>query len=225
MKKDRGIKKIREVYCADSLLWLKGKKFKAVITSLPDMSELKISMASYTVWLTKAAEVLMNCIDENGCIIFYQTNRKFNGSLIDKEFLISSVFFPNGYKKVFQKIVLRKKPGVTDLYRPSFSNMFCFSKKISSGPGGPDVVYAGQMITPCAIGLAACEIAIDFIHKKVNTDTILDPFCGAGTVLTVANQKGFKAIGVEIDKLIAAKARKITIPIQLNSDRRIIREI
>jgi DNA modification methylase len=202
---------MRKVYCTDSLQWLQGKKFKAIITSLPDLSELKLSLNSYTEWLTRATTVLMNSVDENGCIIFYQTNRKLNGNLIDKEFLISNVFFQNSYKKIFQKVILRRQPGVIDLYRPSYSKMFCFSKKITSGPPSPDVIYTGKMVTSCAMGIDACETAIDFVLKKIQTDTVIDPFCGAGTVLAVANKKGLHAIGVDISKAMVSAARKLQV--------------
>jgi hypothetical protein len=185
----------RKIYCADSLRWLVGKKFKAIITSLPDMSELNLPLSKYSAWLTCATEALINATDDTGCIIFYQTNRKLNGKLVDKEFLISNMFFKNGYSKVFQKIVLRKPPGSIDLYRPGFSSMFCFSKNISSGLGKADVIYTGPMVTPCAIGLNACNVAVDFVKRKVRTNLIVDPFCGAGTVLAVGNAKGFNTVG------------------------------
>ena len=37
-------------------------------------------------------------------------------------------------------------------------------------------------------------------------DTVFDPFCGSGTTLKVAQEKGYNAIGADIDK----KAVKIT---------------
>jgi tRNA G10 N-methylase Trm11 len=39
--------------------------------------------------------------------------------------------------------------------------------------------------------------------------TIVDPFCGMGSVLAVANAHGLAAIGVEKSRRRAARARKL----------------
>lgn len=202
----------RRLYCNDSLTWLAGKQFKAIITSLPDMSELGCTAVKYTDWLDAAAKVLAAATATDGCIIFYQTNRKYKGALVDKDFLISQVFYAAGFKKIFHKIVLRKEPGKKDLYRPTYSNMFCFGKEIASGPVAPDVLYAGTMLHPNGMGLNACAAAIGFVQQTIDTDTILDPFCGTGSVLATANKNGYHAIGIDIDPEKIALAKILTLP-------------
>ncbi len=191
--------KQRTVYCADSLKWLAGKTFKAIITSLPDMDELGCTLGEYGAWMKGAAGLLASTIEGNGCIIFYQTNRRYKGILIDKDFQLCEVFYSQGFNKVFHKIVLRKDPGKTDLYRPAYSNMFCFSQDLRSGRPVPDVISAGKMVHPNGMGLNACQAAIDFIKNNTTADTIVDPFCGYGSILAVANKNGLRAIGVDIN--------------------------
>jgi tRNA G10 N-methylase Trm11 len=39
---------------------------------------------------------------------------------------------------------------------------------------------------------------------------VVDPFCGLGTILAVANEHGLDAIGVELSSKRARKARRLT---------------
>jgi ribosomal protein L11 methylase PrmA len=211
----------RQVFAADSFKWLPSylhshKKFKAIITSLPDLSELSphMTQSQYNSWLSDACHLLQDSLDPNGCIIFYQTNRKHKGILIDKEFVITSHFLENGFNKVFQKIVLRKEPGMLDMYRPTFSKLFCFSRNLKSGNVSRDVLPADtyQVLTKNGMSIQACQDAVDYIKKKMGSSvTILDPFCGVGTVLAVANANGMRAIGVDIDKKNVSKAKRLVL--------------
>jgi DNA modification methylase len=48
------------------------------------------------------------------------------------------------------------------------------------------------------MGVTACTVACRFIRDNTKTRTIVDPFCGRGTTLAVANELGFDAIGVDL---------------------------
>jgi tRNA G10 N-methylase Trm11 len=39
---------------------------------------------------------------------------------------------------------------------------------------------------------------------------VVDPFCGHGTILAVANEHGLDAVGVELSAKRARKARRLT---------------
>ena len=64
----------------------------------------------------------------------------------------------------------------------------------------------------------APEIALDCIpsveHRR--KQTILDPMCGSGTVLTVAAQRGHHAIGVDLDPLAILMTRVATSPLDIS---------
>src|SRR5579863_7599108 len=201
----------REIVCADSLKWMAGKRFGAIFTSLPDLSELDCTLPEYLSLIRNAGTVLAQAVKEDGCVIFYQTDRRFDGALISKDFLLSEVFYQQGFKRIFHKIVLRKEPGKIDLYRPGYSNMFCFSKRLRAGRPTADVIYTGEMLHPGGVGLNACDIAIDYIRKSVKTDTILDPFCGVGTIPAAANKHGYHAIGIDINPERVTMAKTLQI--------------
>ena len=48
-----------------------------------------------------------------------------------------------------------------------------------------------------AFGFAAARVAVEFCKKHSNR--VLDPFCGRGTILHVAEELGMESVGVDID--------------------------
>jgi hypothetical protein len=62
-----------------------------------------------------------------------------------------------------------------------------------------------------ALGSVACREACRWVLENTATRTVVDPFCGVGTVLAVANELGMDAVGVELNKKRARKARSLTL--------------
>jgi hypothetical protein len=62
---------------------------------------------------------------------------------------------------------------------------------ISSLPEVGEVTWARGM------GTKACELVCQMVLNLTNTRTIVDPFCGHGTVLAIANELGMNTIGVD----------------------------
>ena len=48
------------------------------------------------------------------------------------------------------------------------------------------------------MGVRACLEACRYVIAETRTRTIVDPFCGYGTVLAVANALGLDAVGVDL---------------------------
>jgi SAM-dependent methyltransferase len=92
----------------------------------------------------------------------------------------------------------------------------CFAHAARSvkHPGGPDVLPdAGHKPWSKAMGVAACEQACRFLRDESPTTTlVVDPFCGYGTVLAVANEHGFDALGVDLSTRKVRAARKLALP-------------
>jgi tRNA G10 N-methylase Trm11 len=61
------------------------------------------------------------------------------------------------------------------------------------------------------MGVEACEVAARFLLAHTRCRTVVDPFCGVGTMLAVANRHGLDAIGVELSAKRAARARSLVV--------------
>lgn len=203
-----GNKPKRNVFCDDSKKWLVGKRFKIIITSLPDMEEVGLNKDGWMLWIKDIIKLLIDCIGDDGVIFFYQTDRKYNGEIIDKKSIIANEFLLNGHKNILSKIVLKRDVGKVDLFRPTYSNLFGFSKKVKSGTATPDVVFSGKMLYKNAMGFNAVELCINFLKSKKIKDVVVDPFCGMGSVLKIANTLGYDSLGVDILEKQVTEAKK-----------------
>ena len=59
------------------------------------------------------------------------------------------------------------------------------------------------------MGVEACRVACRFLREESETTRVVDPFCGHGTVLAVANEMGFDALGVDLSARQCKKARRL----------------
>ena len=110
----------------------------------------------------------------------------------------------------WQKIVCRAAAGNTTFGRPGYAHVLCFSRglKLTPAQSSPDVLPGlGAMPWPRAMGTAACEAVCTFLLANTACRTVVDPFCGHGTMLAVANSRGLDAIGCELSAKRAEKAR------------------
>jgi hypothetical protein len=198
----------REVICADTAEWLKTvDSFDAVITSLPDMEETNMDETAWREWFVSMVAQIIS--KTKTYAIFYQTDRKKDGACIDKTFLVNKGAEQAGARQMWNKVFLRRDVGATDLFRPTFTHLMCFSKELTSGTAFPDVQEAGAMIYKNAMGLNACRVAVSFIKANSDAKTIVDPFCGRGSVLAVAEKMGFNSVGVEIRSDYAKLSREL----------------
>jgi tRNA G10 N-methylase Trm11 len=61
------------------------------------------------------------------------------------------------------------------------------------------------------MGIAACEAVSAFLLERTACRTVVDPFCGVGSMLAVANARGLDAIGVELNAKRAERARTLSV--------------
>ena len=61
------------------------------------------------------------------------------------------------------------------------------------------------------MGETACRVACRFLRDETSTKTIVDPFCGEGSVLAVANALGFAALGIDLSAKRCKAARQQTL--------------
>ena len=205
---------MRVVHHGDGIAFLATKlpADHAIVTSLPDHSELPaLGFDGWRAWFVDTVALVCRAIADDAIAIFYQTDVKHDGRWIDKGHLVMSGAATAGSHLLWHKIVCRVPPGTTTFGRPAYAHCVCVSRarRLSPGASTPDVLPSlGEMSWSRAMGSAACEMAVTFA-KSIGATTIVDPFCGVGSVLAAANAHGLAAIGVEISRRRAAKARQL----------------
>lgn len=208
----------RLIIQADALAWMASSPAPsdaAVITSLPDVSELSgLSVEAWKLWFVEAARRVIRWTPPHGAAIFFQSDVRSRVVWIDKGYLVMRAAEQEGASVVWHKIVCRKPPGTVALGRPSYSHMICVSMAPLK-PGlhpGPDVLPdAGLMPWSRAMGVAACRVACAYVQGATDARVVVDPFCGQGTVLAVANSMGLDAIGVDLSARRCRAARSLVI--------------
>jgi hypothetical protein len=187
----------------------------SVITSLPDTSEISaLSFEAWRAWFLSAARQLLRWIPASGVAIFYQSDIRHHGAWVDKGYLVMRAAEDVGASVVWHKIVCRRPPGTIALGRPSYSHMICLAPS-PRAPGrkqGPDVIAdAGAMTWSRAMGAEACRIACAYVRDETPTRVVVDPFCGRGTVLAMANAMGLDSLGVDVSAKRCRAARALTL--------------
>jgi hypothetical protein len=208
----------RTVHHADALVWLPAQPVLSgcsFITSLPDVSEFPaLSLADWQTWFTDAATLVLSKCPDDGVTIFYQTDIKREGTWVDKGFLCQKAAEREGHALLAHKIVCRTPPGTATFGRPAYAHLLVFSKgvRFEVRRSTADVLpETGETTWTRGMGLAACRAACKIVLENTTTRTIVDPFCGHGTVLAVANDLGLAAIGVDHSRKCVKIARELTV--------------
>lgn len=197
---------IRKILNMDAIGWLETHSdVGAIVTGLPDSDELQWPMEQWRAWFSRALQLCMRAASPHACAIFCQTDRKHDGHLVSKCHLMLDAAEAVHLRLLWHKIVLRRKVGGRDLYRPTYMHLMAFSNSMSAGAATTDVMQGGKMIYANAMGLNAATFAVRFAASK-GIGMIVDPFCGRGTVPAVANALGLDAVGVDIDAQQCAAA-------------------
>ncbi len=168
-------------------------------------------------WFIDTAALICRQLSDDGIAIFYQTDVKLDGRWVDKSFLVSLGAQAANSFCLWHKVICRAPPGIITFGRPAYAHLQCFSrgKRLEKGQAFEDVLpRLGEMTWARAMGREACEAIATFLVKHTATRTVVDPFCGLGTMLAVANQHGLDAVGVELSQKRAAKARELALPKQ-----------
>lgn len=207
----------REIHCTDGVAWLREQRFddsQAVITSLPDVSELTLDFEAWRAWFSDVAQLVCERLAPTQVAVFFQTDVKRDGRWVDKAYLVQRGAERAGSHQLFHKVVCRAPPGLTTFGRPAWAHLLAFSRerRLEPGQSTPDVLpRLGEMPWARAMGVEACEAAVRFVKEQARARTVIDPFCGLGTVLAVANRHGLNGIGVELSRKRAERARTLEI--------------
>ncbi|ATB30083.1 DNA methyltransferase [Melittangium boletus] len=210
----------RTVHCADALEWLAGQGVLtgcSLITSMPDLSEFpSFTLAEWKDWFVRTAGLVLSRCPDDGVTVFYQTDIKKDGTWVDKGYLVQKAAEQQGHALLWHKVVCRAPAGQVTFGRPAYSHLLCFSRGIRAdlARSSADVLpQAGEVTWTRGMGVQACLAACRYVLANTPTRTIVDPFCGHGTVLAVANDLGLDAVGVELSNKRARKARALRMPL------------
>ena len=208
----------RTVYEREALAWLAENAAApgtSVVTSLPDVSELQgRNFAAWRAWFLDAAERVIAWTPPDGVAIFFQSDILEHGVWVDKGYLVQRAAEAAGAVLVWHKIVCRVPAGSVSRGRAGFSHLLCVSRTARPAPrvGAPDVLpELGAMPSQKAMGVAACVLACRYLLDETATSVVVDPFCGQGTLLAVANALGLAALGVDRNGRACRAARKLVI--------------
>ena len=207
----------REVVCADAIAWLheRGRiEGACAVTSLPDVSELGIALHVWRDWFLGAVRLVVDAVPDASAAIFFQSDIKHEGRWIDKGAMVVRAAEDAGAHVLFHKIVCRRPPGMLTTGRPGFTHLIAVSRAMRCPDilSIPDVIVdAGEQKWVRAMGVRAAAHAVRFARDQVGARVVLDPFCGVGTVLAVANALGLDALGVEKARKRAEQARALRV--------------
>ncbi len=211
----------RSIHHGDARAWLEANPAEpgmSVVTSLPDVSEKPGAAEAWgfegwKAWFGAAVRQILRWTPEHSVAIFYQSDIRRGGVWVDKGYLVMRAAEQEGASLVWHKIVCRKPPGSIALGRASYSHMLCLTRGQRAAPRrpGPDVLAdAGDMNWSRAMGSRAAVVACRFLLEETDARTVVDPYCGRGTVLAVANAMGLGAVGVELSAKRCRAARKLS---------------
>ena len=208
----------REVICGDGVEVLRRGRLPddhAVVTSLPDLSELPaLGPEGWRDWFVEAAALACAAVADEAVAVFFQTDVKRDGRWIDKAHLVLAGAERAGAHLLWHKVVCRAPAGTTTFGRPAYAHLLCLSRRLRLPPGRstPDVLpRLGEMTWARAMGREACESVARFLVADTRCRAVVDPFCGLGTMLAVANAHGLDALGVERSPKRAERARHLVL--------------
>lgn len=202
----------RVVHCGDGVAYLAARlpDDHAIVTSLPDHSELPaLGVAGWRDWFIATVALACRAVADDAVAVFFQTDVKHDGRWIDKGHLVLCGAEAAGSHLLWHKIVCRVAPGTVTFGRPAYAHLICASRerRLSPGASTADVLpELGAMTWSRAMGRAACDAAVRFV-ASTGARTVVDPFCGLGSTLASANAHGLSAIGVELSRRRARRAR------------------
>lgn len=202
-----------EVICADALGWLRDHPAQpgcSLFTSLPDVAELGVDLATWEPFFLDAAAACLAAVPDDGVAVFLQTDKKIDERWISKAALVLRAAQADGSALLAHQIVCRHAPGTVSMGRPGFSHLLVLSRgrRAPAALSSADVLLdPGPAAWSHGLGAAVATRALRWITGlSPSTTTVLAPFCGLGEALVAAQAAGLGAVGVERNRKRAARA-------------------
>ncbi len=213
----------RVIYCCDAMEWLGQREpqiASSLVASLPDISEFPgYSRTQWEEWFVGTAGLVLSKTPSSGVSVFFQSDIRIDNEWIDKGFLCQQAARELGVPMLWHRIACRKPPGQITSGRAGYSHILCFSRDVKeAGPAKfPDVLSTvGDKSWERGMGVEVCMLVARFIAECTESTTVINPFCGHGSMLAAANAFGLAAIGIERSK----KRSEFAKTLQLDVDAR-----
>lgn len=199
---------MRRVDCADATVWLRRVIGAGpVVASLPDAHEVHLDPA---VWANAFARWADECFAAaaGAPVVFVQTDRKAGGVWHSKPAIIAAIAGRRRVPLRWHKIALRREPGATDLHRPGYTHVVAYG---GDRPGRPfaDVWPAGRRLWANGTPVGVAARVIEWLDEAWPAGPVVNPFCGLGTFLAAANDRGREAWGCDVDADLVARAQEV----------------
>lgn len=208
----------RIVHTADALEWLRSQNELtgcSLVGSLPDVSEFPgYSLPEWKNWFTDTARLILSKTPPEGISFFFQSDIKVGNIWVDKSYLVQKAAEEMGHDLLFHKIVCRYPVGTITMGRPAYSHVLAFSctVKPDNGRWTADVLPdTGEKTWERGMGLEVSLMIAKFTVTHATTKTIVNPFCGQGSMLAAANFHGLGAVGIERSTKRAEAARLLAV--------------
>lgn len=208
----------RDVVLGDAVNWLRdlaeAGAYGAVVFSPPDPDTMGMEVPDWKVWFAEATLAALDATGRKYPLVLSVADRKAGGRWIPKDALVVQAAWETGWADVlWHKIVLRRKVGHVNIWRPGYDHLLAVGGPgCRPGKATPDVIERGPALWFRGIGLNVATVTVRFIMETAPGARVLNPFCGMGTMLAVANDYGLDAAGCDNDPGMAEASRTAVSP-------------
>jgi site-specific DNA-methyltransferase (adenine-specific) len=183
--------------CLDTLN--RNLEYDYIITSPPDFDEIGADTKNIQPYISFLKERFSLFNPKNNVVTIFVSDRKAEGTVIQKHNIICSIMSDNGWVLKSQKIWVKKEDTI-DMFRHGYTFILTFGRNNSKHPLLPDV-FSEKFVpaTPEYTYNFSPNIVKQFIEKYTNKNEIVfDPFMGSGTTAIVCVEHNRKYVGSEI---------------------------
>jgi DNA modification methylase len=183
--------------CLDTLN--RNIEYDYIITSPPDFDEIGADTKNIQPYIDFLKERFSLFNPKNDVVTIFVSDRKAEGTVIQKHMIICDIMKENGWDLKTQKIWVKKEDTI-DMFRHGYTFILTFGRNNSKHPLLPDV-FSEKFVpaTPEYTYNFSPNIVKQFIEKYTTKNKIVfDPFMGSGTTALVCVELNRDYIGSEI---------------------------
>ena len=183
--------------CLDTLN--RNLDYDYIITSPPDFDEIGADTKDTAPYINFLKERFEKFNPKNNVVTIFVSDRKAEGTVIQKHMIITYLMTLLGWKLKSQKIWVKKNDTI-DMYRHGYTFILTFDKTPTKHPLLPDVFSEAFVpATPEYTYNFSPNIVKQFINTYTKkSEIVFDPFIGSGTTAMVCVENNREYIGSEI---------------------------